>query len=61
MSAAGRNKPDGPELVKARAGSSSEVPPADESWHPIAARRYTSLAESGQSQTMPVANDRAVS
>ncbi|QPI61968.1 hypothetical protein I1A49_27705 [Streptomyces malaysiensis subsp. malaysiensis] len=26
------------------------MPPADESWHPIAARWYTSLGESGQSQ-----------
>ena len=45
-----RNKPDGPELVKAPGGTRLEVPPADESWHPIAARWYASLRESGQSQ-----------
>ena len=45
-----RNKPDGPDLIKAPAGAHPEIPPADEDWHPIAARWYASLAESGQSQ-----------
>ena len=44
-----RNKSDGPELVKAPGGETPDVPPADENWHPIAARWYASLAESGQS------------
>ncbi|WP_030949258.1 hypothetical protein [Streptomyces sp. NRRL S-646] len=45
-----RNKNDGPQLVKAPGGAAPEIPPGDEGWHPIAARWYASLAESGQSQ-----------
>ncbi|GAA0654840.1 hypothetical protein GCM10009548_21460 [Streptomyces malaysiensis subsp. malaysiensis] len=45
-----RNKSDGPAVVKAQTGTVPDMPPADESWHPIAARWYTSLGESGQSQ-----------
>lgn len=45
-----RNKSDGPELVKARGGAAPEMPPAEADWHPIAARWYTSLADSGQAQ-----------
>jgi hypothetical protein len=35
-----RNKNDGPKLVKASGGAAPEIPPADEDWHPIAARWY---------------------
>ncbi|MFB7495873.1 hypothetical protein ACFC09_14415 [Streptomyces sp. NPDC056161] len=45
-----RDKKDGPELVKAPGGVAPAVPPADEDLHPIAARWYASLGESGQSQ-----------
>ncbi|MDT0267988.1 hypothetical protein RM844_17040 [Streptomyces sp. DSM 44915] len=45
-----RNASDGPEVVKAPGGAAPDIPPADESWHPIAARWYASLRESGQSQ-----------
>jgi hypothetical protein len=46
-----RNKDDGPELIKASAGSPEnlpDLPEADSSWHSIAADWYLSLRESGQ-------------
>lgn len=44
-----RNKESEPEVVTLDA-QPVVVPPADESWHPIAHDWYTSLAESGQAQ-----------
>ncbi|HEY5201351.1 MAG TPA: hypothetical protein VIJ31_10630 [Acidothermaceae bacterium] len=41
--------PDGP-ITSAPAASLVEVPEADEAWHPIALRWFTSLADSGQSR-----------
>ncbi|MFE2848679.1 hypothetical protein ACFXKS_35190 [Streptomyces scopuliridis] len=45
-----RNKSDGPDLVKAPGGGTPEMLPADAEWHPIAARWYASLVDSGQTQ-----------
>ena len=45
-----RNKPDGPDIVKAPGGTLPAQPPADEAWHSIAREWYLSLAESGQAQ-----------
>ena len=46
-----RNKPDGPEPVKASSGAPTDLPTLsepDEKWHEIATEWYLSLRESGQ-------------
>lgn len=45
-----RNTPDGPATVKAESSGAPEIPDADPGWHPVAARWYEALGESGQSQ-----------
>ena len=43
------NIPKAGEPRSAPAGSTVEIPPADEDWHPVASQWYRSLAGSGQS------------
>lgn len=45
-----RRNEDGPSLVTASAGKAPAVPRASGDWHPIAARWFRSLKESGQAQ-----------
>lgn len=43
-----RNVPEGPGQATAPAAAAVEVPEPDPGWHPIAARWYTALGQSGQ-------------
>ncbi|WP_327073318.1 hypothetical protein OG196_15120 [Kitasatospora purpeofusca] len=45
-----RRNSDGPDLVTAPAGKAPAVPRVSGDWHPIAARWFRSLKESGQAQ-----------